>query len=73
LTSPNCGLGGKVSTVFLPPLALGIFLLQIGFSSIWLRSFRFGPMEWLWRSLTYRNWQPLQVRPAEPVPEPAGR
>lgn len=58
------GLGGKVSTVFLPPVALGIFLLQIGFSGIWLRSFRFGPMEWLWRSLTYRSWQPLRVRPA---------
>jgi uncharacterized protein len=67
------GLGGKVSTVFLPPLALGIFLLQTGFSEVWLRSFRFGPMEWLWRSLTYRSWQPLRVRPAEPVPEPGGR
>jgi uncharacterized protein len=67
------GLGGKVSMVFLPLVALGIFLLQIGFSGIWLRWFRFGPMEWLWRSLTYRSWQPLRIRAAEPVLEPAGR
>ncbi|GAB2515749.1 DUF418 domain-containing protein [Spirosoma aerophilum] len=30
-----------------------VWLLQIVFSLVWLRSFRFGPLEWLWRSLTY--------------------
>ena len=30
-----------------------VFALQILFSSIWLRYFRFGPVEWIWRQLTY--------------------
>jgi len=27
---------------------------------LWLRRYRFGPVEWLWRSWTYRGWQPLR-------------
>ena len=30
-----------------------VFALQILFSSLWLRYFRFGPVEWIWRQLTY--------------------
>jgi uncharacterized protein len=30
------------------------------FSMVWLRFFRFGPLEWLWRSLTYWEWQPMR-------------
>ena len=30
-----------------------IWLFQIIFSHIWMRYFRFGPFEWVWRSLTY--------------------
>ena len=37
-----------------------IFGLQISFSIYWLKHFRFGPFEWLWRSLTYLKWQPLK-------------
>ncbi len=36
-----------------------IFALQIPFSNWWLGQFRFGPFEWLWRSLTYFKWQPM--------------
>lgn len=42
-------------------LTVVIFLLQIPLSAWWLRRFRFGPMEWLWRSLTYWQWQPMRV------------
>ncbi|MXY91496.1 MAG: DUF418 domain-containing protein [Gammaproteobacteria bacterium] len=38
---------------------LGVWLFQIVFSHIWLRHYRFGPFEWLWRSLTYRRRQPM--------------
>lgn len=58
------GLGGRVSAVFLPLVALAIFVPQLALSDLWLRSFRFGPLEWLWRCLTYRRWQPLRIRPA---------
>ena len=35
--------------------------VMISFSVWWLRRFRFGPLEWLWRSLTYGRLQPLGV------------
>ena len=44
------------------PFALGLFCLQVLLSRWWLRRFRFGPMEWLWRSLTYLKPQPMQVQ-----------
>lgn len=41
-------------------LTVVIYLLQIPFSHAWMRRYRFGPAEWLWRSLTYRYWQPFR-------------
>lgn len=41
-------------------LALSFFPLQIVVSQWWLRRFRFGPAEWLWRSLTYGKRQPMR-------------
>jgi uncharacterized protein len=40
-------------------LTVVIYALQIPLSNWWLARFRFGPVEWLWRSLTYGRWQPL--------------
>lgn len=37
-----------------------IYALQIPLSNWWLARFRFGPVEWLWRSLTYGRRQPLR-------------
>ena len=37
-----------------------VWILQIAFSHIWLKYFRFGPLEWLWRSLTYWKKQPMR-------------
>ncbi|MFC1575914.1 DUF418 domain-containing protein [Gemmatimonadota bacterium] len=42
-------------------LLLTVFSLQVLFSRAWLRVFRFGPLEWLWRSLTYWRLQPLRL------------
>jgi uncharacterized protein len=39
-----------------------IWILQLIISPIWLRYFRFGPVEWLWRSLTYLKLQPFLIR-----------
>ncbi len=47
----------KVGPAWLSVIAFGIYIFQIIFSHIWIRYFRFGPMEWLWRSLTYKKWQ----------------
>lgn len=40
----------------------GMWLFNMAFSSIWLRYFEFGPMEWVWRSLTYWKKQPMRIR-----------
>lgn len=42
-----------------------IWAFNIVASMLWLRAFRFGPIEWAWRSLTYAQWQPMRIR--EPV------
>jgi uncharacterized protein len=38
----------------------GIWLVQLIVSPLWLRHYRFGPAEWLWRSLTYGARQPMR-------------
>lgn len=39
---------------------LGILGAQIVFSHVWLARFRYGPCEWVWRSLTYGSLQPMR-------------
>lgn len=58
------GLGwfGQVGAFGGTMLALSVFALQIAGSQWWLRRFRFGPAEWLWRSLTYGKLQPMRVK-----------
>ncbi|MFL5355498.1 DUF418 domain-containing protein [Archangium sp.] len=51
-------------------LTLAVFALQVPFSHWWLSRFRFGPAEWLWRSLTYGRAQPMRLVPREAT-EPA--
>ncbi len=41
-------------------IVFGIWAIQMIISSIWMRKFRFGPFEWLWRSLTYWKFQTLK-------------
>jgi uncharacterized protein len=41
-------------------LSVSIWLVQLPISMLWLGKFRFGPMEWLWRSLTYGKAQPMK-------------
>lgn len=37
-------------------VATSVFLVQVIFSKLWLTYFRYGPLEWLWRCLSYRKW-----------------
>jgi len=58
------GLCGRLPSA---PVALGgiaLYALQIDASHLWLSRFRFGPLEWLWRSLTFGSAQPLRRAPA---------
>ena len=59
------GYGFDLSATIHRPLlwaiVLTIWSTQLLLSPIWLRYFRFGPAEWLWRSLTYWKIQPMRV------------
>ena len=62
------GLYGRVSRVGQLALVLCIWMVQMTISPLWLKHFRFGPLEWLWRSLTYWERQPfhnIRVRTTE--------
>lgn len=47
------GLGAGVGFVQTELIATGVVVFQIIFCILWLRYFRFGPLEWIWRMLTY--------------------
>jgi len=51
--------GGKVGPVYYTLFAIVVWILQIIGSTIWLKYFNFGPIEWVWRSLTYGKKQPM--------------
>jgi uncharacterized protein len=40
-------------------MVFGIIATQALLSFLWLKLFRFGPLEWLWRSLSYWKIQPI--------------
>jgi len=54
------GLYGQFTGYYLYFVVAGIWAVQITFSNWWLARYRFGPFEWIWRSLTYRKRQPLR-------------
>lgn len=41
-------------------VVIGVWVFQLTLSTFWMNHFKFGPFEWLWRSLTYRKLQPLK-------------
>ena len=47
------GVGASVGLFSVEIIALGVYLLEVGCCGVWLRYFRFGPLEWIWRCLTY--------------------
>lgn len=55
------GLYARIGPAYGIALALGIWLLEVAWSHLWFHGLglKFGPLEWLWRTLTYGRWQPL--------------
>ena len=60
------GLGwfGQTGAFYGLLLATAVFGLQIVASQWWLQRYRFGPAEWLWRTLTYGKLQPMRIERA---------
>jgi uncharacterized protein len=56
------GLFGSVERVGQFAIVVGVWVVQLIVSPIWLRYFQFGPAEWLWRTLTYFSAQPMLRR-----------
>ncbi len=54
------GLFGQVGAAAGIGLTLVLYLLQIPISHWWMKRFKYGPAEWLWRSLTYLKPQPMK-------------
>jgi uncharacterized protein len=55
--------GARTATL----IALAIFLFQILSSALWLNYFSYGPMEWIWRQLTYRRRLNLRLKRQQPA------
>lgn len=64
------GMFGRLQFYQLFYVVAGIWLLNLVASTTWLKYFRFGPLEWVWRSLTYWKIQPM-VRLQKEVSVPA--
>lgn len=59
-TGIGLGWGMRVSAVSFELLALGVFILQVIWSGWWFKHFHYGPLEWLWRMLTYGKRMPFR-------------
>lgn len=73
-TGYGLGLYGELQRHQLYYIVAGISIFQLVVSPIWLRYYRFGPLEWGWRALTYWKRPPMRLVPvplAPPVPAPA--
>ncbi|HQV54631.1 MAG: DUF418 domain-containing protein [Chitinophagaceae bacterium] len=56
---PGLGYFGEVGPVYYTIFGVVVFIFQIILSTIWLKFFNYGPVEWIWRSATYKKWQPF--------------
>lgn len=59
-TGAGLSLVGELDRAELYPVVFAIWLCQLGLSPWWLQRFRFGPIEWLWRALTYGEAPPFK-------------
>jgi len=66
------GLLGRVGNTVTIPMGLAVFALQVWASRSWLTRFRFGPLEWVWRSLTWFRLEPFRVSTGTAAPSSAG-
>lgn len=66
--SYGLGLFGTMPRTSLALLVFAVWTLQLWWSPRWLKNHQFGPVEWLWRSLTYRKIQPFRRKPLSAMP-----
>ncbi|MEO1487065.1 MAG: DUF418 domain-containing protein, partial [Bacteroidota bacterium] len=54
------GFIGQLRNVYTFGIAIVIIIVQMALSKLWLKHFKYGPLEWLWRSLTFFKVMPLK-------------
>ena len=59
-TGAGFAMVGELERFELYPMVIAIWIFQLWISPLWLRYYRFGPAEWLWRALTYGQAPPMQ-------------
>ena len=62
------GLAGRFDYAAQLLIVVTIWMVQLIISPIWLQHFRYGPAEWLWRTLTYGRAQPMNQEARTPAP-----
>lgn len=67
-TGVGFGMFGKLQRYELYYVVFSIWIFQLIVSPVWLSYFRFGPVEWLWRSLTYLKVQPIKKTISKATP-----
>jgi uncharacterized protein len=63
------GLFAKLQRYQLLYIVFAVWAFLLIVSPIWLRHYRYGPMEWVWRSLTYWKKQPMRLQAKETTPQ----
>jgi uncharacterized protein len=56
------GLAGQLNGFQVLAIAIVLFIVQIYVSSLWLKRFTYGPLEWVWRCITYWRIFPNRVK-----------
>lgn len=57
---PGLALAGKIGTTLVLGIVIVVYGAQVAFSRWWLARFRYGPLEGLWRALTYGSWPAMR-------------
>jgi uncharacterized protein len=70
-TGYGFGLYGRLERYQLYYVVAGCWAMSLAASPIWLWHYRFGPLEWCWRSLTYWKRQPMRIRRPSTAPTAA--
>ena len=59
------GLFGKLGVTSALAIGIAVYIVQVPFSAWWLARYRYGPVEWLWRTLMYGEAQPMALSSTE--------
>ena len=64
-----CNFAGNLTYMQTLYVCIAIYVIQIIFSVIWMKIFKMGPLEWVWRVITYWTVTPLKNKCAVPFME----